>query len=35
MNGKKVLGVVISLAVLGVTVYVISRAWKSGQTAKM
>jgi len=35
MNGKKVLGVVISLAVLGVTVYVISRTWKAGQTAKM
>lgn len=33
MNGKKVLGVVISLAVLGVTVYVISRTWKAGQTA--
>lgn len=34
MNGKKVLGVVISLAVLGVTVYVISRTWAAGQKAQ-
>jgi len=32
-NGKNVLGIVLSLAVLGVTVYVISRTWRAGQTA--
>jgi hypothetical protein len=32
-NGNKILGVVVSLAVLGVTVYVISRTWRAGQTA--
>lgn len=33
-NGKQILGMVIGLAVLGVTVYVISRTWKAGQTAQ-
>jgi len=31
MNGKKLLGFVVGLAALGVTVYVISKTWKSGQ----
>lgn len=28
---KSTVGIVVSLAVLGVTVWVISRAWKTGQ----
>ena len=28
---KSTLGIVVSLAVLGVTVYVISKAWQKGQ----
>jgi predicted negative regulator of RcsB-dependent stress response len=28
---KSTVGIVVSLAVLGVTVWVISKAWKSGQ----
>ena len=32
-NGKQILGIVVGLAVLGVTVYVVSRTWKAGQTA--
>jgi hypothetical protein len=31
MNGKKLLGWAVGLAALGVTVYVISKTWKSGQ----
>jgi hypothetical protein len=31
---KSTLGIVVSLAVLGVTVYVISMAWKKGQDKK-
>jgi len=31
MDGKKLLGWAVGLAALGVTVYVISKTWKSGQ----
>ena len=31
MDGKKLLGYVVGLAALGVTVYVISIGWKTGQ----
>jgi hypothetical protein len=31
MNGKKILGWVVGLAALGVTVWVVSTAWKKGQ----
>lgn len=31
MDGKKLLGYVLGLAALGVTVYVISKSWKTGQ----
>ena len=31
MNGKKLLGWAVGLAALGVTVYVISKTWKTGQ----
>lgn len=31
---KSTLGIVVSLAVLGVTVYVISMAWQKGQEKK-
>jgi hypothetical protein len=34
MNLKSVLGLAVSLAVLGVTVYVASKAWKTGQEKK-
>jgi hypothetical protein len=30
-NGKKLLGWVVGLAALGVTIYVVSTAWKKGQ----
>ena len=30
-NGNKVIGYVVGLAALGVTVYVVSMAWKRGQ----
>lgn len=30
-DGNKVLGYVVGLALLGVTVYVISKTWKAGQ----
>ena len=30
-NGNKVLGYVVGLALLGVTVWVVSKAWKTGQ----
>lgn len=30
-NGNKVLGYVLGLALLGVTVYVVSKTWKAGQ----
>lgn len=33
-NLKGVLGLVLSLAVLGATVYVASKAWKAGQVKK-
>jgi hypothetical protein len=33
MNGKKILMWVISLVALAIVIYVISRAWKKGQTA--
>ena len=31
MDGKKLLGWVVGLAALGVTVWVISKSWKTGQ----
>ena len=31
MDGKKLLGWAVGLAALGVTVYVISKGWKTGQ----
>ena len=31
MNAKKVIGWVVGLAALGVTVWVVSKAWKTGQ----
>jgi hypothetical protein len=34
MNLKSVVGLAISLAVLGVTVLVVSKAWKAGQDKK-
>ena len=30
-NGNKVIGYVVGLAALGLTVWVISKAWKTGQ----
>lgn len=30
-DGNKVLGYVVGLALLGVTVYVVSKTWKAGQ----
>jgi hypothetical protein len=30
-NGNKILGYVVGLVALGVTVFVVSKAWKSGQ----
>lgn len=30
-NGKKLIGWAIGLVALGVTVYVVSKSWKSGQ----
>jgi hypothetical protein len=30
-DGKKLLNLVVGLAVLGATVWVVSKAWKSGQ----
>lgn len=30
-NGSKILGYVVGLVALGVTVFVISKAWKTGQ----
>jgi hypothetical protein len=31
MDGKKILGWVVGLAALGVTVWVVSKSWKTGQ----